>query len=56
MFAISTMYGLMPASVAVLRNVASCILGEHEQMTTPVKPCSLMAFRINACPFSEHIY
>ena len=36
-FAISTMYGFRPAFSAALRKVASCIRGEQEQTTTPVR-------------------
>ena len=35
--AISTMYGLMPALWAVLRKVFSCIRGEQEHTTMPVR-------------------
>ena len=46
--AISTMYGLRPAAAAVLRNVASCIRGEQEQTTMPVRLCSFMASLIRS--------
>ena len=42
MLAISTLYGLTPARSAQLRNVFSCIRGEQEQRTTPVRPSSLI--------------
>ena len=37
------MYGFRPALSAAFLNVASCIRGEHEQTTTPVRFFSLMA-------------
>ena len=45
-----------PADAAVFRKVASCILGEQEQMTAPVSLCSLMAFLMMFWPASEHMY
>ena len=42
MFATSTLYGLSPARSAHALNVFSCILGEHEQRTTPVRSSSLI--------------
>ena len=56
MLAISTMYGFKPAAAAVLRKVASCIRGEHEQTTIPVRLLSLTACLIMSCPAWEHIY
>ena len=53
---ISTMYGFRPALSAAFLNVASCIRGEHEQTTTPVRFFSLMASWILAWPASEHMY
>ena len=43
------------ALVSALRNVASCIRGEQEQITTPVRRCSRMASMTRFCPASEHI-
>ena len=56
MFAISTIYGLSPALSAAFLNVVSCIRGEHEQTTSPVRCFSLIALWISSCPASEHIY
>ena len=42
-FATSTRYGFRPTEAAAFLNVFSCILGEHEHITTPVSFCSLMA-------------
>jgi len=55
-FAISTRYGFNPAFAAALRNVVSCILGEHEATTTLSRLCSFIASFNKFCPISEHIY
>ena len=54
--AISSRYGLRPASAAAPRNVGSCIRGLHAPTTTPVSLWSWMAWRIICWPGSEHMY
>lgn len=56
MFAISTIYGFNPARSAAPRKVVSCIRGEQEQTTMPLRFFSWIAARIFSCPASEHIY
>ena len=34
----------------------SCMRGEHEQITTPLRLFSRIAFFIKSCPAWEHIY
>ena len=55
-FAISQRNGFNPVSAHVLRNVGSCMRGEHAATTTPVRFFSLIAWRMRFCPGSEHMY
>ena len=53
MFTMSIRYGFRPPSATARRNVGSCMRGEHEAMTTRVRPFSWMAFLIASCPGCE---
>ena len=54
--AIDKEYPTVNVTEQAVRDILPQFLGEQEQITIPVKPCSFTAFRISACPFSEHIY
>ncbi len=56
MLAISQRKGFSPAAEVTLRNVRSCMCGEHAATTTPVSAFAAIASRTRVCPGSEHMY
>jgi hypothetical protein len=51
--AISIRYGLRPASATIARNVGSCRRGEHDAMTTRLRPRFRISSFMPTCPGSE---